>query len=80
MSKTRLGHGRRERLSPLLRDWQTRLDEFLRFNDRDVLPDAGTVTRDEANEKAQREYDDFAQRRRTHRELLAEAEGMREIA
>ncbi|MEA2344243.1 MAG: hypothetical protein QOF63_2412 [Thermoanaerobaculia bacterium] len=69
----------RRRQQIFLRDWQTRLDEFLRFNDRDVLPDAGTVTRDEANEKAQREYDDFAQRRRTHRELLAEAEVMREI-
>lgn len=69
----------RRRQQIFLRDWQTRLDEFLRFNDRNVLPDAGTVTRDEANEKAQREYDDFAQRRRTHRELLAEAEVMREI-
>jgi hypothetical protein len=29
--------------------------------------------------KAQREYDDFAPRRRTHRELLAETEAMREI-
>jgi hypothetical protein len=69
----------RRRQQIFLRDWQTRLDEFLRFNDRNVLPDAGTVTRDEANEKAQREYDDFAQRRRTHRELLAESEVMREI-
>jgi hypothetical protein len=69
----------RRRQQIFLRDWQTRLDEFLRFNDRNVLPDAGTVTRDEANEKAQREYDDFAQRRRTHRESLAESEVMREI-
>jgi hypothetical protein len=69
----------RRRQQIFLRDWQTRLDEFLRFNDRNVLPDAGSVTRAEADEKAQREYDDFAQRRRTHRELLAEAEVMREI-
>ena len=69
----------RRRQQIFLRDWQTRLDEFLRFNDRNVLPDGGTVTRDEANEKAQREYDDFAQRRRTHREMLAEADVMREI-
>jgi len=69
----------RRRQQIFLRDWQTRLDEFLRFNDRDVLPDGGSVTRDEANEKAQQEYDDFAQRRRNHRELLAEADAMREI-
>jgi hypothetical protein len=69
----------RRRQQIFLRDWQTRLDEFLRFNDRNVLPDGGSVTRTEADEKAQREYDDFAQRRRTHREMLAEAEAMREI-
>lgn len=28
-----------------MRDWQTKLDEFLRFNDRDVLPDAGSGAR-----------------------------------
>jgi hypothetical protein len=69
----------RRRQQIFLRDWQKRLDEFLRFNDRNVLPDGGSITRDEANEKAQREYDDFSQRRRTHRELLAEADVMREI-
>jgi hypothetical protein len=69
----------RRRQQIFLRDWQKRLDDFLRFNDRNVLPDGGSITRDEANEKAQREYDDFSQRRRTHRELLAEADVMREI-
>jgi hypothetical protein len=69
----------RRRQQVFLRDWQTRLNEFLRFNDRNVLPDAGTVTHDEAIKKAQHEYDDFARRRRTHRELLGEAEALREI-
>ena len=42
----------RRRQQIFLRDWQTKLDEFLRFNDRNVLPDAGTVTRDEARRKS----------------------------
>ena len=28
-----------------MQDWQIKLDEFLRFNDRDVLPDAGKVSK-----------------------------------
>lgn len=69
----------RRRQQIFLRDWQERLDEFLRFNDRDVLPDAGTVTRADADEKAEREYEQFAARCRSHREAQAESEAMREI-
>lgn len=35
-----------------LRDWKTRLDEFLRFNERAVLPGAGAVSREDADRKA----------------------------
>jgi len=42
----------RRRKQVFLRDWQTRLDEFLRFNDREVLPDAGRVSRKAADEQA----------------------------
>jgi hypothetical protein len=69
----------RRRQQIFLRDWQTRLDEFLRFNDRNVLPDAGSVTREDANEKAQREYEEFAQRRREHHERMAETDYMIDI-
>jgi len=34
----------------------TKLDEFLRFNERQVLPDAGTVSRELADQRAQQEY------------------------
>jgi hypothetical protein len=69
----------RRRKQIFLRDWQTRLDEFLRFNDRNVLPGAGTVSREEADEKAEREYDHFASRRRSHREAEGETELMRQL-
>ena len=47
-----------------LNDWKTRLDEFLKFNDRKVLPDAGHVSRESADQKAAEEYERFAGRRR----------------
>jgi hypothetical protein len=58
-----------------LRDWRQKLDEFLRFNERGVLPDAGRVSREEADRKAHEEYERFAQRRR----VLAEAQGQKAI-
>lgn len=69
----------RRRKQIFLRDWQTRLDDFLRFNDRDVLPDGGTISREEADEKAAREYEHFAARRRAHRELEGERDTLREL-
>ncbi len=54
----------RRRQQVFLRDWQTKLDEFLRFNDRTVLENAGSVSKKEADEHARGQYSDFAQRRR----------------
>lgn len=61
----------RRRAQIFLRDWETRLDEFLRFNERRVLPGPGTVSHGLAIEKAEAEYERFAERRRA----LLEAEG-----
>jgi hypothetical protein len=69
----------RRRKQIFLRDWQKRLDDFLRFNDRNVLPDGGTVSRQDADEKASREYEHFAERRRAHREAEGEIEAMKEL-
>ena len=65
----------RRRKQVFLRDWQQRIDDFLRFNEREVLPDAGSLSREDADRKAGEEYERFAQRRRA----LAEAEGERAI-
>ncbi len=69
----------RRRKQVFLKDWKTRLDEFLRFNERDVLPDAGRVSREAADEKAAREYEEFAARRRSLLEDEAEADTMRQL-
>ena len=64
----------RRRKQVFLDDWERKLDEFLRFNDRPVLPGAGQVSHDEATAKAQAEYALFEARRRA----LAEAQGERD--
>ena len=69
----------RRRKQVFLRDWKTKLDEFLQFHDREVLPDAGKVAREEANEKATREYEEFSKRRRLAIEAHAEKDQIREL-
>ena len=69
----------RRRKQVFLADWRKRLDEFLRFNDRDVLPDAGRITREEADRKAQDEYERFSGRRRAGLEAVTEAEIMDQL-
>lgn len=63
----------RRRRQVFLRDWEARLDEFLRFNDRSVLTNAGSVSTADAHAHAEDEYALFAVRRRA----LLEAEGHR---
>ena len=54
-----------------LQDWTNKLDQFLEFNDRDVLQGAGHVTKQAADEKAKKVFDDYTKQRRR----LKEAEG-----
>lgn len=66
----------RRRQQVFLRDWQDKLDQFLQFNDREVLQGAGKISKKTAEEKAQAEYIQFAEQRRR----LKETEGERDIA
>lgn len=54
-----------------LKDWPERLDAFLSFNDRDVLPGLGSISRDKAEQQAFAAYEQFNERRR----LVAEDQG-----
>jgi len=59
-----------ERQQPMsMRDWAEKLDAFLRFNGREVLRDAGRVSKEVAETLALREYEKFNTAR-----LTAEAE------
>ncbi|MCK9246573.1 MAG: virulence RhuM family protein [Anaerolineaceae bacterium] len=59
-----------------LKDWQEKLDQFLQFNDRDVLVGAGQISKQQADEKASEEYARFAEQRRQ----LKEQSGEQDIA
>lgn len=61
----------KRRKQVFLADWRQKLDEFLRFHERGVLPDSGRVSREDADRIAQTEYEQFMERRR----VFAEAEG-----
>jgi hypothetical protein len=54
----------RRRQQVFLRDWQDKLDQFLQFNDREVLQDASTVSKKTTDEEAQAEYVQFAEQQR----------------
>lgn len=62
-----------------LRDWQQKLDEFLRFNERQVLGGAGKVSREDADRKAGEEYERFEARRREIAEAAGEADALRAL-
>lgn len=67
----------RRRKQVFMKDWEQRLDEFLRFNDRNVLPHAGSISKKKAEEHAKTEYEQFEVRRRELKEAEGEAEYIR---
>ena len=69
----------RRRKQVFLTDWKSKLDEFLRFNERNILPNAGKVSRETEGEKAEGEYRRFSARRRTQVEEHAEADTLKEL-
>lgn len=64
----------RRRKQIFLQNWLTRLHDFLNLNDRAILPDSGKVSREEAHQRAEEEYERFAARRRTELEARGEAD------
>ncbi|MBO1926538.1 virulence RhuM family protein [Thiomicrorhabdus sp. 6S2-11] len=58
-----------------MQDWQLKLDQFLEFNNRDVLQNSGQMTKKIADQKAIQQYARFREKQRT----LAEKQGEEEI-
>ncbi len=69
----------RRRKQVFMKDWEQKLDHFLRFNERRVLPNAGGVSRQAAEDHARAEYEKFALRRREYKEGLGEAESIQQL-
>lgn len=53
-----------------MRDWVERLDGFLRFNGREVLDNAGSISAALAKARAERQYELFEERRRAEEARL----------
>jgi hypothetical protein len=70
----------RRRKQVFMRDWRAKLDEFLRFNERDVLSGAGHISREEADRQAAGEYDLFHGRRLAEADAKAEEDTMKALA
>jgi hypothetical protein len=62
----------KRRKQVFLRDWETKLNEFLQFNERPVLKDAGRVRKEKAVGMAAEQYEQFAARRRAFLESESE--------
>jgi hypothetical protein len=69
----------RRRKQIFLANWQTRLDDFLKLNERAILPDAGKVSRERADLIAEEEYEQFASSRRARLEDEAEADTLAQL-
>lgn len=69
----------RRRRQVFMNDWQEKLDQFLEFNDRDVLSGHGSVRKSVADQKARDEYARFDERRRALKEVKGEEEAMRAL-
>jgi hypothetical protein len=65
----------RRRQQVFLKDWESKLNDFLVFHQRPVLGSKGRVSKAEADGIAEKEYEQFGERRRA----LAEAEAERAL-
>jgi hypothetical protein len=53
-----------ERNNPMhMKDWESKINAFLEFNDREILSNAGQIAKKIADELASKEYEKFNQRR-----------------
>lgn len=69
----------KRRKQVFMKDWEQKLDEFLRFNERRVLPNAGKVSKQAAEDHARSEYEKFDVQRREYKEALGEEETIKQL-
>lgn len=62
-----------------MKDWEHRLDAFLKFNERKVLTSAGKVSKQSADDFARAEYEQFEVRRREYKEANGEADVIKQL-
>ncbi len=62
-----------------MKDWERKLDDFLRFNERDVLTHSGRVSKKAADAYAADQYEKFEVARREHQEAIAEKDYIKQL-
>ena len=62
-----------------MRDWESKLNEFLRFHERNILENAGQVSKKQADEFVQKEYTQFEIVRREHQEALSGRDYLKQL-
>jgi len=62
-----------------MKDWEQKLDEFLKFNERNVLRDAGKISKQDADTHAKTVYGQFEERRREYKEMAGEEDNIRQL-
>nr|WP_244895113.1 RhuM family protein [Neisseria dumasiana] len=58
----------------LLKDWTEKLDQFLAFNEREVLQGAGKISKKQADAKAEGEYERYMAVQRQIKEQQGEGD------
>ncbi len=69
----------KRRKQVFMKDWEQKLGEFLAFNYRKVLADAGSISKKDADDFAKDEYDRFALRRREYKEAIGQEESIKQL-
>lgn len=69
----------KRRKQVFMKDWEQKLDEFLRFNERQVLDHAGKISKKTADDRALSEYNLFADRRREQWEDESEKDYLKHL-
>jgi hypothetical protein len=62
-----------------MKDWVQKLDEFLRFNERNVLSNLGNVSKKQADAIAHSEYEQYAVERRVQKEIAGFDANLKEL-
>lgn len=62
----------RRKRQVFLREWEERLDAFLKFNERNVLDNYGEISKAEADIKALEAYNIYSAKRREEKERQGE--------
>lgn len=69
----------KRRKQVFMKDWESKLDDFLRFNDRRVLPDAGKVRKQDADQHVETEFNKYSEDIRREKEIESEQDYLKQL-